>query len=144
MIQFKKLPVKEKHHTVKNALLLGSTAEFQTLIPYLIKYEQVEKIYYVASDMDELPYEAYENRILRCSEADLPGITDNIGLLIFDRNCTELVRTLGVAAPSCLMGRIADTEDCFAIWEIFRKNCLFHIYGNNTGNTGMGTTRNRY
>ena len=121
MIQFKNYLSRRKHHTVKNALLLGSTAEFQTLIPYLIKYEQVEKIYYVASNVDELPYEAYENRILRCSEADLPGITDNIGLLIFDRNCTELVRTLVTTAPSCLMGRTADTEDYFIIWEMFRK-----------------------
>ncbi len=118
MIQFKNYLSRRKHHTVKNALLLGSTAEFQTLIPYLIKYEQVEKIYYVSSNMKKMPY---GDMVIPLTETDLSGITDKIDLLIFDRNCTELVRTLGVAAPSCLMGRIADTEDCFAIWEIFRK-----------------------
>ena len=120
MIQFKNYLSGRKHHTVKNALLLGTTEEFQTLIPYLIKYEQVQKIYYVASNVEELPYEAYENRIFRCSETDLPGITDQLDLLIFDRNRAELVRTLAAAAPSCLMGRTADTEDCFTIWETFR------------------------
>ena len=118
MEQFKNYLSGRNFQAVKNVLLLGTTTEFQTLIPYLLKYEQVQKIYYVSSRIKEL---SYGDMVILLPETGLADLAAQTDLLIFDRNCTELVRTLGVAAPSCLMGRIADTEDCFAIWEMFRK-----------------------
>lgn len=115
---------------LKSAIIFPNTEEFMKIIPLLIKYTNMEKIYCVLPSITTLTNKdsmLYSYKVEICNIFDIMERRLSVDMLLFDYNRAEDLENLIGCPVRCIMGRMDAEEDYFSFWENQRDSAQ-HIY----------------